>query len=312
MILKKLALSILNPILNYHWKERKISKGNDFPELVFYVIRRRDRNVGLGSNVIVFLGHFNYAKLRGYIPVVDLKNYRSIFSNKKYNELNYWEIFFKQPTEYDLNKIIKAKNIILSSGESSLVRPNVTYRYFTNYNDITFWRSIVKQYIKFSNFVENEILNHMNYFGEMQNKVLGVLARGTDYEHLKPKGHPIQPDITKLFEKIDKLIITYGYKFIFLTTEDGVLFSKFKDKYGDMLFSYEIDRIIYNKTETRYLSKFKKDLNINEIESHSAYISSLAIISNLNHIVCGMTSGSLVSLLFSDSLEAETFDLGVY
>lgn len=46
-----------------------------------------------------------YAKDHGMIPVVDMKNYRSIYQREKdYGKVNVWDQFYLQPGGYHLNK----------------------------------------------------------------------------------------------------------------------------------------------------------------------------------------------------------------
>ena len=48
----------------------------------FYVIRRTP-GAGLFSNVIYVLNHISIAKKHGFIPIVDMDNFRSIYNENK-------------------------------------------------------------------------------------------------------------------------------------------------------------------------------------------------------------------------------------
>ena len=57
--------------------------------------------------------------------------------------------------------------------------------------------------------------------------ILGILIRGTDYVARKPKHHPIPPKPGRVINDIKKIDKIYGYKWIFITTEDNSIREKF-------------------------------------------------------------------------------------
>ena len=66
---------IKNRLSKWKWQERKVIRGMKNRDKTFYVIRRNSKSVGLFSYVLTALGHMKTAEERGYIPVVDMKNY---------------------------------------------------------------------------------------------------------------------------------------------------------------------------------------------------------------------------------------------
>ena len=141
---------------------------------------------------------------------------------------------------------------------------------------------------------------------------LGVYIRGTDYTNLKPKGHPIQPKLEMLENKIDDFIDKYSeIKNIYLVTEDKTIFFKLKKKYKDMLIvSYEENMIEYTKKEMLYLTL--KDSNV--LDQASKYLVKILVLSRCKYLITSITNGSVCAMAFNgdEYKDKYIFDLGIY
>ena len=58
--------------------------------------------------------------------------------------------------------------------------------------------------------------------------ILGVKARGGDYNQLKLRDHYRQPTSIELFKKIEEITSTQNFDFIFLSTEDEDIIDTFE------------------------------------------------------------------------------------
>ena len=91
------------------------SYGQLHKDKTFYVIGVDEGWCGMFAILVHQLTHIAYAVENGLLPVVDLKNYTSQYlSFEDRFKINAWEIFFEQPSGYNLNDIKKAKNVIYS------------------------------------------------------------------------------------------------------------------------------------------------------------------------------------------------------
>ena len=129
------------------WSEHYLRKG-DPKKPTYYVIRRRDESVGLFSNYIVFAGHIRYALDKGYLPVIDMKNYfnSGLVPKELLGKENVWEYFFCQPFGLSLEDVYEnGENVLLSTGDVMGPFPNGSIDYYTNRNNIlTKWQTLVK------------------------------------------------------------------------------------------------------------------------------------------------------------------------
>ena len=92
------------------------SFGNKNKKLVFYVIKR-DVGSGFFSNLFFILNHIRIAEKLNFVPVVDMKNFKTIYNDKslKYKNRNIWEVYFKQISRYNLNEVYQSNNVVFSS-----------------------------------------------------------------------------------------------------------------------------------------------------------------------------------------------------
>ena len=82
------------------------SFGKKNPNKIFYIINRSP-GAGLFSNVTFVLNHLSICKIFNFIPVVDMKNFPTIYNEKKKinNTFNAWLYYFKPVSNYSLKEL---------------------------------------------------------------------------------------------------------------------------------------------------------------------------------------------------------------
>ena len=88
------------------------SYGDLNPDKIFYVIQRSP-GFGLFSNLSFVLNHIKIAKNSGFIPVVDMENFPTIYNEKEriFNTLNSWEYYFDPLSNFTLEEVYKSKSL---------------------------------------------------------------------------------------------------------------------------------------------------------------------------------------------------------
>ena len=139
-------------------------------------------------------------------------------------------------------------------------------------------------------------------------RVLGVLARGTDYLKIKPVNHPIQPTLDQLISKLNVVLEEQKCNKIFLATEDKTIVDKLRGEYGEKLVLNDCEYVDYK-------DGFLSDINLGDrkLKSNVDYLTNIYILSKCNCIVAGRTSGTVTAAVFSKGWEySYFFDLGYY
>ncbi|SCY70088.1 hypothetical protein [Butyrivibrio sp. INlla14] len=149
-------------------------------------------------------------------------------------------------------------------------------------------------------------------------KVLGVLARGTDYTQLKPKNHPVQPSFEQIADECEKRIKKKKYKYIYIATEDKKAVEYFQERFPNC-------EVLVNKR--KYYDNFYADGTTNlTVESFGygrkhdrelkavEYISSLVLLSRCDELIAGDCGGSRAAIYLNGGEYKRTylFDLGRY
>ena len=82
----------------------------------FYIIKRTP-GAGLFSNVIFVLNHLLIAKKHNFIPIIDMKNFPTIYSEKNMinKTNNSWKYYFESLNKYKLEDVYKSQRVIITS-----------------------------------------------------------------------------------------------------------------------------------------------------------------------------------------------------
>ena len=253
-IIYKNEYSPITP-LNDNVEKRKVLDilGGDLnPDNVFYVIRRCP-GTGLFSNLAYVMNHIQIANRMGFIPVVDMKNYPTVYNEKEkiFGTYNSWEYYFEKLSNFTLEEVYKSKNILMTD--------NRFYRDKEFKNKITSSNllleilnkqiKIKKTKLKTINFLKNKLLDGK--------KILGVHHRGTGY---KITEYPIT--INQMINIINEILEKENYDKIFLVTEDLNNFKALKNYFGEkLIYLNNSQRGINNldvwKTYPRTLHRYK-------------------------------------------------------
>lgn len=298
---------IKNKLSKWKWRERKISRGCENKDKTFLVIRRNSKVVGLFSYVLTVVGYLKVAEKNSYIPVVDMQNYLSPYLEKKGMD-NVWEYYFKQPSGYSLRDIQHSRNIILSSGEVPSEMPD--FQIFFDRDQLQEWREIYQRYIKLNDQAEAYIENLKEQLWGSE-RVLGVLCRGTDYRVLKPKYHPIQPDVKDVIAKAKEGMINNNCKKIYLATEDKVILEQFQREFKDALIFPDIALREYK--DHQLISTIEVDRNNDRQLKGFEYLTQIVLLSKCNCFIGSGCGGSYAALLMTSGFEWQyLWNLGVY
>lgn len=292
--------------------ERKVSYGSLNPDKTIYIIRPTTNGVeGLMSLFLNVMRRVNYAYKKGYIPVVDMKNYHTQYEDGSGD--NVWERYFSQPDEISLEEAYKSKNVILS-GFTKKIDPD--------YSDIVFSVTCVSddEYAKRNRqLIDNHIAINEKWnalINEEAKKLdiencIGVYVRGTDYLKLKAPGERIQPDVSMVIEKTKAFANKYQAP-VYVVTEDQLLYKKIADEIPNVrTVSNDIRVSNYNSDD--YLSKsgaFKEDKQL----LGGIYLTKIILLSRCKYYVGGVTAGSIACFCFNGARyeDKHVFNLGSY
>tara|TARA_Y100000590_G_scaffold302630_1_gene341153 strand:- start:2610 stop:3659 length:1050 start_codon:yes stop_codon:yes gene_type:complete len=217
----------------------------------FYVIKRTP-GTGFFSNLTFILNHLLISEKHGYIPIIDMENYKTIYNEKirVKNTFNAWEYYFEKLNNFELTEVYKSKNVIITSNK---FYRNFYYNFLENKKLKKFFTQKIKIRNKFIKIYEKI------YSNLKDKKTLGIHFRGTSYK--RTPGHPFPPTKDQILICVKKIIEKEKIEKIFLATEELDYLEFFKKKFPNNLIyigsSYRSNRNDAFKLYPRNLHRYK-------------------------------------------------------
>ncbi|GHS86484.1 hypothetical protein FACS189487_00860 [Campylobacterota bacterium] len=297
---------------NSNLSEERISFGDLLPEHTFYIIRRMPLGAGLFSNFLYVYGHLLYALEKGYIPVIDMQNYKTYFNETELinDTNNAWEYYFCQPLHYTLQDIQYAKNVILSS---SFYLFDKVPEFLHKTSDINNYHSVITKYLQFNDITKQYIREQQQKLFNNKSKILGVKYRGTDYKSESTAGgHFVPASLSDCVAKTKDLLKEWGMEWIYLSTEESAAVECFRQTFGDILIvtdSYRIEHydaamggsvsVEFNRQHDNYLKGLE-------------YIADTVLLSECDALIASKNNGSYAAIGLNNNRYKNKFifDLG--
>ncbi len=229
------------------------------------------------------ISHILYELSQGYIPVFD-------------DRFHVWTQFYKQPVQIEGREIGELSKLPASDETNVLYTPTMV-PYCKPVRKL--WSKLLKEFCTLNEteaqYIDNEIRTILG-----NQRVLGVLCRGTDYIGT---GMAKQPDGKDVITEAKQWMEKYHYDKIYLATEVEAYYLQFEEALPG--------RILVNKRS--YYEKAMVEQNVNAIgrvhfdrENDDylkglEYLSSLYILSRCQALLGGYCGGTNMALLLNDS-----------
>lgn len=276
----------------------------------YYVIYENQPQGGLFVYLINVCVQIAYAEHNGYIPVIDMLNFSNNLRNSDQQDINAWELYFKQPGGVGVQDVYGEDNIVFCDEEKQKILYIGDVNNEEVYNDYeividegkTFqewyqneelmhrFQSFWKRNIKYSDFASEYIENQCKKLLDPEKRFLGLLCRGTDYISLQPKGHYIQPTVEMILDKVSEIMKEYRCDFIFCATEDELIYRKLKQYFGERLIGLDVSRVRYR--DGYLLSDLYDRQKMNIYKRQLDYLTELELLSRCQCLIAGKTTGS--------------------
>lgn len=194
-------------------------------EAKYYIIVRSEGGAGFFSNYMWVLGHVVFARKLGYIPVVDMKNFPTLYSEEMPIDGvdNAWNYYFQDigkvtlEQAYASGRYVMGKDKYLAKYAEKYSLPN--YRYPTD-RMIEYYGPIIEENIKLREELEKEYEDAWNRKVSSSDHVLGIHIRGTDMKN--DLGHPMPASIETYLEHTNRVLAQHPeINKIFLATDEN-------------------------------------------------------------------------------------------
>lgn len=191
----------------------------------YYVIFRSEGGAGFFSNYMWVLGHIVLARKLGYLPVVDMKHYPTLYSEEMPVDGvdNAWNYYFQDIGQvtleeaYASGRYVMGKDKYLTKYAEKYSLPN--YRYPTD-QMISYYGPVIQRNIKLREDLKEEYDAVWRQNVTDSDHVLGIHIRGTDMKN--NLGHPMPASIETYLEQTRELLRQHPeINKIFLATDEN-------------------------------------------------------------------------------------------
>lgn len=294
--------------------------GNLNEDKVIYLITDiSTKRSGFYSIYLGILSELSYAKIMGWIPVVD-DTAGLLRKNKHRKNENYIRDFFQFDNAITIKEALESRNVILCNINKkvnmlSLVgKTNEMYKVRIDSNvfnlqegELSYWREFASNNLKYKKNIE-EALNRA-YLDVIQDKknVLSVAVREGKMA-LSPRtrrcsGERKQPSIQKLLEIARKYFVKWKCEYIYLSCESPETIDIFKQEFGENIILI-LERYRISQKELFKIKNFKSGdrfmKKAQNIPNYSMdYIKDMYILSKGDYLICPVNCGTAAAFIMN-------------
>lgn len=274
-----------------------------------YYIIYREEGAGFFSNYLCVLGHIVLARRLGYIPVVDMKNHPTLYSEDiPVNGIdNAWYYYFQNTDHIALEDVYRSGRYIMCNGQ-----------YMAKYSDkyaLPPWRYPTEKMIQFyAPFIDRDmrlredlVVEYNTAWMEQVNKedvVLGIHIRGTDMKnHL---GHPTPAPVQEYLQRTYRMLEQHPeITKIFLATDENNIKEFYEDEFRDSKWTLfmndafrvwdhgEVRKIGPHETKVEHPRQFHKYLMGKEVLQDAWFLN------KCDYFICGHDNVANVVILWN-------------
>lgn len=284
-------------------QEKRCSYGNLHPNKIFYVIRSINDSskfyegvkLNLLANYSYVISHIMYANKKGYIPVIDQKNY-PVYNKENFivnGTDNPWEYFWVQPFGINLEEVYKSQNVILSNRSwYQPGNPQYSIESHKNIDSINKYNRLM-QLVPLNDSIKDHIDNVTDLIFGNKKRILGVSMRTNGHSKnscFHAPGHPIQPTVDELIQVVRQKISSWDADYVFLATEQEDNIEDFRDAFGDKLIVYPRKRYqgLKSRGEMNSSVLYK---NGSKYQTSLDYLTEMELLSRCDFLIGSITSG---------------------
>lgn len=264
---------------------------------------------GLFALFMYVLDHIAIAEERGYIPVVDARQFE-LYKCKEMNNENVWELFFEQINDQSFEDILKNENYVLSRVGFPMYKGLYYYRTKPNIlpkkEQVAELNSIVKRYIK----IKQNILNDVDPYVEKlksNKRTLGIHIRGTDMYRQKGE-HPRPSEKIKDIGYIKNIMNKHKIDHIFLCTDTEKNIDMFRKEFGNRVFFTKALR----QRDDSYTG-VHRDERLNKKRQYHNFllgkevIIDMLVLSKCTVLLCGPSNVSFAAMIYNNNQYEEIY-----
>lgn len=277
----------------------------------YYIIYRPEGGAGFFSNYVWVLGHIVLARRLGYIPVVDMKNYPTLYSEDVPVEGidNAWNYYFQDVDGVTLEEAYQSGRYVMCNGKY-MAKYSCRYAVgrwgFPTEKMILFYAPFIDKYMRLREDLKAEYNAAWSGLVGKDDVVLGIHIRGTDMKNRL--GHPTPASTQIYLQKTYQLLKEHPeVTKIFLATDENNIKEFYVEQFHDSkweMFMNEAFRVWdhgekrktgVHETKLDNPRKFHKYLMGKEVLMDAWFLS------QCDYLICGHDNVANVVILWNQN-----------
>lgn len=286
----------------------------------YYVIYRSAGGAGFFSNYAWVLGHVIFARKFGYIPVVDMENYPTLYSEDLPVDgtVNAWNYYFEDVSDISLQEVYEKGNYVLGKDmplhkyAEKYCEPK--YRFPTP-RTVSYYAPYIESYLKVRKDLREEFDADWKRKAVSSGQVLGIHIRGTDMKN--DLGHPMPADAQTYLKKVREFLKTHlDINKIFLATDENDVKEVFENEFRDTAYT-----LFMNEAFRVWDTDAKRKTGLHELKVENArplhkYLLGKEVLRDAwflhkcDYLICGYSNISNVAILWNENRYKEIARVG--
>ena len=315
----KASMAVWEAYKNLTMPEQKKSFGDKNPDKTFFVIRLYPPAAGFLADYNYVLGYMKYAYDNGWIPVVDMQNYQTLYNEDHpiHGTTNVWEYFFEQPLDpatgkrYTLEEVYQSKNVILSNGSDQ--RCN-----FTGDKDpeVLKWQHEMAMRAPFNAEMQayaDKVKASLRVPENMD--LIGIAMRGSDLNK-RFYGHAVQLTADEAVPLLQERLQSWKKENrelgIFVKSEEQTALDLIASKFENVFYS---DSVRFKSGESDHVNRSSDLTNKSgKYENTRQYLGDIYLLSQCDCVISTMNNGYYTAVIWNGGKfsHLETIDKGRY
>lgn len=269
------------------WRRTVVNRKGLNRGKTFYIIGYDFAWTGSGlANLETFItANSAYAEKRGWIPVVDMKNFPTMYHTEEtLGKENIWDWYYEQPGGVSLEEAQKSRRCVLSNS-NPYFHNWLRFPYFGISANRARMQRVYQKYIR----IKPDLLAKMD--AECSGaalirdgkRILGAVCRGTDFIATHPSEHAIPPSVGEEIHICREELRTHNCDALYLATEDQDILDAFINAFGDTLIYENAHR--FRAQPDVWLHKYKVDPELTPYLRGYEYLLTLTMLSKCDCLI---------------------------
>ena len=265
---------------------------------------------GFFSNYFWVLGHIVFAKKLGYIPVVDMENYKTLYSEEDAVDgvSNAWNYYFQNVDAVSLKDAYNSNRYVLCR-EKYLTKyaekySDTNYRYPTK-RMIDYYKPYIQEHMKIRTDLLQKFEREWKETVKENGRSVGIHIRGTDMKN--DLGHPMPADVESYVKDVKRLIdsddsITHVY----LATDEIDILEQFQKLLADSAVkihfqdAFRVADIKGNKKVGIHETQIENKRELHHYLMGLEVLRDAYFLSKCDYLICGHSNITNVVIMWND------------